>query len=127
MPELIARIGPSNTVELTLDGAVQIAGIEPLTPEDALYLARGLIACALAANSGDAKIGAIFADAHIPIREWVVGTSHLSQTPSLQLTSPSGLQMTFVLPETGCEELGVALISRGLNRLDHEQARGTVH
>jgi hypothetical protein len=127
MSEIIARIGKSKTVELTIDGTKKIEGAEPMSPNDAIYLARGLIACALAVESGRSAIGAIVGDAHIPIRTWAVGTSKLANVPSLQLGMPHDVELTFLLTEAGAEKLGAALIARGQNKLSPEQGHGTIH
>jgi hypothetical protein len=73
MGEIIARIGPSNTVELADERSVPIIGTQPLTPETAAFLGRELISCAVALSSTNPpKVGDMPSYALIPIVEWVV-------------------------------------------------------
>jgi hypothetical protein len=127
MVEIIARIAQGEKIELTIDGAKKIDGVESLSPNDAIYLARGLIACALAVESGEGSVGAIIGDAHIPILTWAVGTSELAKAPSLQLGMLHGVELTFLFTEAGAEKLGAALIARGQNKSTPEKVRGTIH
>ena len=46
MGEAIARIGKNGNVELVDERMVKIAGVDPMTPADAAFLARGLLSCA---------------------------------------------------------------------------------
>jgi hypothetical protein len=46
MSETIARISKDGKVELVDDKMVRIAGVAAMSPEDAAFLARGLLSCA---------------------------------------------------------------------------------
>lgn len=128
MSEIVARIAENGTVELTQDGTIRLSGADLLSAEDALFLARNLIACALAlTTSPSPSVGEIISDAHIPITEWVVGTSKMANRPALVLGAPHGLQMTFVTSEEGAIEIGQALVKRGQSQLSPAPVRGTVH
>jgi hypothetical protein len=68
MGETIARIGEGGSVELVDEKMVKIAGVSPMTPADAAFLARSLLSCAaLLALDKSAKIGALCADLHFPV------------------------------------------------------------
>jgi hypothetical protein len=108
MPEIIARIGPHDDVELTTEGSVTI---DSMTPEDAAYLARGLLSCAAALSvPNKPPHKAIIGDAQFPILEWKTMTSTLSGKPVVILSIPPGIELTFELTLGGARELGSALV-----------------
>ena len=77
MSEIIARISADRRVELTVDGAAKIAGADPMTAEEAAFLARGILASAAALSAPNAPApGTIIGDAHLPAMTWAVGSSN---------------------------------------------------
>jgi hypothetical protein len=73
MTEIMARISSGGCVELIDDSSAIIKSVDPMTPQDAAYLARGMLACAAALlGPNPPSAGAIGGDAHLPIMTWVL-------------------------------------------------------
>jgi len=128
MAEIIARIAADHKIELTSDGTAKLSGTDPMTPEDAAFLARGILACAATQSAPNAPPpGTIVGDAHLPPMTWGVGVSPLTGEPILVLSVPPGIELTFVMPPQGAIALGRALVARGEGTAPPEPQRGTVH
>ncbi len=127
MAEIMARVTPQGKVELVRKQSERIEGVN-LAPTDAAHLARGILACAAALSGANPpKAGTIGGDAHLPVMHWGVGTSNINGAPILILSVPSGLELTFQLPEKTARELGSALVARGRGSAPAGGQRGTVH
>lgn len=84
MAEIMARIGPAGSVELIDDRSMVIPTVGAMTPMDAAYLARGMLASAVALSGPNAPSpGTIVGDAHLPIMKWAVGASSVTGDPVL--------------------------------------------
>ena len=112
MGETIARIGEGGTVEL-VDEKMNAIGADPMTPEDAAFLARSLIACAaVLAFDRSAKAGALHTDAHVPVLKWTISVGTESCKPVLIFSIPPGIDLTFQTSPQVERELGAALVAR---------------
>ena len=128
MSETLARITTDNRVELIKGGMSKIDGADPMTPTEAAFFARGVLACAVALSGPNPPpAGSIGGDAHMPIMSWVVGCSNDTGLPAMIVTVPSGIALTFVMPPKGAIELGQALVAQGNGLAPPEGQRGTVH
>jgi hypothetical protein len=128
MVEIMARVSAGARVELIDDRSAIIKSVVPMTPFDAAYLARGMLACAAALSGANPpKTGTTVGDAHLPVMKWVVGASRITGDPVLILSIPSGIELTFQLPPQTAKELGAALISQGAGSAPPGGHSGTVH
>lgn len=128
MTEIMARISSDARVEVIDDRSTLIKSVEAMAPPDAAYLARGLLACAVAlSGQNPPKAGTIVGDAHMPVMKWMVGTSKVNGEPVLILTVPPGIELTFQMPSKGAKDLGNALLSQGEGTAPPEGHRGTIH
>ena len=128
MAEILARINAEGRVELIGDQSARIESVAPMTPLDAAYLARRMLACAAAlSGSNPPTAGAIGGDAHLPIMNWAVGLSNVTGDPLLVLSVPPGIQLTFVMPKQGAKALGSALVSQSEGTAPPGGHSGTVH
>jgi hypothetical protein len=128
MTEIMARISSGGRVELIDDSSAIIKSVDPMTPQDAAYLARGMLACAAALlGPNPPSAGAIGGDAHLPIMTWGVSTSTVTGAPVLILSIPSGIELTFSITPEGAKEVGAALIAQGEDSAPPEGRTGTVH
>jgi hypothetical protein len=111
--EILARVSPEKGVELMDDRSAKIEGVGSMTPEDAAYLARGMLALAVTLpGQNPPKVGAIGGDAHLPVVKWTVGASVFTGWPVLSLTLPSGIEFMFEIWPDGAKQLGAALQSQ---------------
>jgi len=95
MEEIIPKVGPEQNVELVLHRSHERHHISFMTPQDATYLARGLLACAGALCGGDPPPpGTIIPDSPILVRKWVIKKSADDET-LLVLSVQSDLDLTF--------------------------------
>jgi hypothetical protein len=114
MVEIMARIGSEGRVELVDDVSAPVKSIAPMTPLDAAYLARGMLACAvMLSGQKPPTAGRIISDAHLPVAKWVVGMSTVSGEPILMLSIASGIDLVFVMTRYGAIEMGSTLVSQG--------------
>lgn len=92
-------------------GLIEIVNGEgQMDPLRATYLARDLLACAVAQLSQNAPpVGVIVPDAHIPVMAFAVGESPLTGDISLRLTVPPDLQLSFRLSLETAHAIGLAL------------------
>jgi hypothetical protein len=127
MAEILAKIGPERTVELAVDGWRKIEEVPPISPQDAAYLGRSMLACA-ATLSGPhpVKVGTLCTDAHLPVIKWAVGPSAFTGEPVLILTIPSGIELSFAIWPQGAKEIGAALVAQAQGS-PLERQSGTVH
>lgn len=126
--ETMARITPDGYVELIDDQSKIIRSIDPMTPDDAAYLARGILACAIVLSGPNPpNVATIIGDAHMPVLKWAVGSSNITGEPVLILTTPSGVELTFVMPLEGAKVIGEALLSRSQGSSPLGGHHGTVH
>ena len=111
MPEIIARVAADGQIELITEKAIRLESIGTLTPNDAAFLARGILACAAAVSGANPpKVGTLVGDAHLPITKWVIGTSNINGELVLLLSIPSGIELTFQIPAQAAKEIAAALI-----------------
>lgn len=126
--ETMARITPDGCVELIDDHGKIIKSVDPVKPDEAAYLARGILACAVVLSGPNPPgIATIIGDAHMPILKWAVGSSNINGEPVLILTIPSGIELTFVMPLEGAKAIGEALLSRSQGSSPLGGHHGTVH
>ncbi len=127
MAETMARISAEGRVELIDSLSAPIESVAPMTPLDAAYLARGVLACAAALSSAyPPAAGAIVGDADLLINRWVVSTNRVTGKPVLIFSIQPGIELIFELTPQGAEELGAALMARGRGP-NLGEVRGTVH
>jgi hypothetical protein len=110
--EIMARVNAKGCVELTYNGSALIDSVAPMTPIDAAYLARGMLACAATLSGPNPpKVGDVVTDAHIPIIDGG-GLKRSAATGELLLVLPipSGIELTFVVSREDAIALGRALI-----------------
>jgi hypothetical protein len=128
MAEIMARVAAAGRIELVDDTSAAIESVEPLTPSDAAYLARGMLACAVALSCPNPpQTGTIVGDAHMPIMKWAVAASSATGEPLLILSVPSGIELVFVVPRQGAIAMGGALISVGEGTAPLEGHSETIH
>jgi len=126
--EIIPRTAPNQTVELTKDGSAPIGSIDPITPQAAAFLARGILGCAAALSGANPPpVGTLVGDAHLPIMQWRTGRLNINGEPVLMLSIPPGIELTFQLPEITARALGKALLDEGDRSAPLGGQRGTVH
>lgn len=127
MVEILARIARNNRVELIDEMNAKLVAPE-LTPSDAAFLARGILACA-AALSGPhpPNSGVIGGDAHFPIKNWSVGLSNVNGEIVVILLIPPGIELTFQVPKAAARDLGAALVSQADGYSPAGGHSGSVH
>lgn len=127
MPEIIPRIGADRKVELTNDGSATLVGADPMTPQEAAFLARGILACAASISAPNAPPpGTLVGDVHLPIMRWATGTNPLGEAV-LVLSILPGIELTFQMPPLTVRTLGEALISQAAGTAPPAGHSGTVH
>jgi hypothetical protein len=110
MGETIARIAEGGNVELTDERMIRIAGLEPMSPESAAFLARSLLACAaILTLDKSVRVGVLIADVHIPVLKWTVSVGTDSRQPVVMFSIPPGIDLTFQLSSQVESDLGAAL------------------
>jgi hypothetical protein len=112
MSRPLGRIGPDHTLEIIDENMNRIHGVQALSPREAAIFARGVLACATAASGPSPIEAGVAQDAHFPVLTWVVGFSHSSKQPGLQLRVAPGIDLTFVLSPEVAKKLGAALITQ---------------
>jgi hypothetical protein len=94
MDEIISEVGPEHSVELVCHHAGKRNAVGRMAPQDAAYLARGILACADAlCGLNPPPLGTIAADAHLTVTKW--GVSQSDGELLLTLTLQSGIDLTF--------------------------------
>jgi|SRR5664280_1066386 len=112
MGEIIARIGQDGNVELVDKRMVKIAGIAPMSPVDAAFLARSLLSCAAFISIDKSpRVGALGTDAHFPTLKWNVTSQTGTGKPVVIFSVPPGIDLTFQMTPKIEKELGEALIA----------------
>jgi hypothetical protein len=100
MDEIIAKIGPEQSIELVKYHAGKTASLGHMTPQDGAYLARGMLACAAALCGPDPPlVGTVIADAPLPVVQWAVRPSD-GDDFVLTVTIQSGIDLTFRVPRS---------------------------
>jgi len=128
MGENIASIGEGGTVELVDEKMKKIAGAFPMTPDDAAFLARSLLACAATlAFDKSTKAGTLCGDAHLPVLQWKVRVGTASGLPVLIFSIPPGIDLTFQLSQQVERELGATLTAHAQGLPPPELPPGVVH
>lgn len=113
MSEIMARVAPNGRVEIVDDKGKKIEATGALLPNDAAFLARGILACAAALSAANPpEAGRLVGDAHLPITKWVVGASNANGEPVLVLSIPSGIELTFQIPAQAAKEIAAALVTQ---------------
>jgi hypothetical protein len=126
MSEILARISAQGGVELIDEKYVSIDSIGSMSPHDAAYLARGILACAAALSGKQPpRAGAIGGDAHLLITKCTVGLNPLGRVVMI-LSIPSGIELTFDLSPEDAKGLGSALVNQG-REVSPEHGPDTVH
>lgn len=127
MGEIQARVSEDEGIELVDDQSGKIEAIGSMTPEDAGYLARGMLALAAALpSSNPPKVGTLGGDAHLPVAKWTVGASAFTREPVIILTLVSGIELTFAVWPDGAKGLGAALLAQA-HGSPVERQSGTIH
>lgn len=127
MTEVTARINQTQGVELvSVATSSPIAAIS-MNPVEAAYLARDLLASAAALCSDTPpKAGAMIGDAHIPFKGQP-GWSNVTGNPSLCVSVPPGIELTFEMTREAAKELGASLIALAEQRSPLGDHPSTVH
>ena len=98
MDEILAKIGPGQSIELEKFHAGKTAPLGHMTPQDGAYLARGMLACAAALCGPDPPlVGTVIADAPLPVLHWSVKPAE-GDDFVLTVTIQSGIDLTFRVP-----------------------------
>ena len=127
MSEITVRINTENLIEL-IDERSVIQSLPPMTPINAAYLARALLACAAVLSQPQPpKPGTVVGDASFPTLTWKVGLSNVNSNMVLVLTIPPGIELVFEMPMQGTEALGGALIAQSRGIVPPERQTGTTH
>lgn len=96
-----------------------------MSPEDGAYLGRGMLACAAAlCGPNPPESGTVIANVSLPVTKWVVG-SDANGGIVLALTIPSGIELTFQMPQHGAMAIGVALAAQAEGSAKGHS--GTIH
>jgi hypothetical protein len=128
MSETIARIADGGKIELVDEGLVRIVGAQQMTPEEAAFLARGLLACAAALTLDQpVKPGAMLGDLHLPVLKWTVNVGTQSRSPVIVFSIPPSLDLTFQTTKQIETELGTALIAHSKGGQSPELPPDRVH
>jgi len=107
MDEIIAEVGSEHSVELVLHHAGKRSAIGRMAPQDAAYLARGILSCADGlCGANPPPLGTITADAHLVVTNWQVTQS--DDEVLLVLTMRSGIDLTFQVARHTATETGAA-------------------
>jgi len=107
MDEIIAEVGSEHSVELVRHHAGKRGAIGRMTPQDAAYLARGILACADAlCGANPPPLGTIIADTHLTVTRWDVTRS--DDELHLRLTLQSGIVLNFQVAKRVANETGAA-------------------
>jgi hypothetical protein len=105
MDEIISEVGPEHSVELVRHHAGKRGAVGRMAPQDAAYLARGILACADAlCGPNPPPLGSITADAHLAVTKWDV--SQADGDLLLTLTVQSGIDLTFRIARRAAKEIG---------------------
>ena len=105
MDEILAKIGPEQSIELEKFHAGKTATLGHMTPQDGAYLARGMLACAAALCGSDPPlVGTVIADAPLPVLQWSVKPVEDDEF-LLIVTIQSGLELTFRVPRASEKKL----------------------
>jgi hypothetical protein len=111
MSEIVARIGAEGMIELADSKGKKIGKAGSLTPQDAAYLARGLLAAAAAMTNLDPPhAGQIIEDAHLHIYKVQLGASAVTGNPALRFSIAPGIELTFEVAPKDAAALGKALV-----------------
>lgn len=128
MSETIGRIGHDGTIELADERSVKLDKVSPMTPHAAAFLGRELISCAIAlSGTSPPPVGTSVADAHLPIISWITGPHPNTGVPTMVLSIPSGIELTFQLTMQGAKELGAGLMALAQGLAPPGGSRGVVH
>jgi len=110
MDEIIAKVGPEQSIELVEyhHHSGKTVSLGHMTPQDGAYLARGMLACAVALCGPDPpQVGTVIADAPLPVQRWA--TRRSDDGLVLTVTIQSGTELTFWVPRSSVRQ------SRGSN------------
>jgi len=112
MSETIARIGQDGKVELVDDKMVRIAGVAAMSPEDAAYLARGLLSCAgvLSINPSP-EVGALCDGAQLPALKYTIRTMTGTPRPLITFALPPGVDFDFQMSPEQARNFGQDLVA----------------
>jgi hypothetical protein len=128
MSETIASVGEGGNIDLVDERMRKIAGVAPMTPDAAAFLARSLLACAAhLAFDKSIKAGTLCADAHLPVLKWTLSVGTESRRPVVIFSVPPGIDLTFQLSPQVERELGAALIAHAEGLPPPELPPGMVH
>ncbi len=98
MREIIAEVGPEHSVELIEQHSGKRNLLGRIAPQDASYLARGILACADAlCQENPPRVGTIIADRHLEVVKWAA--TQCSDEVLLTLTTVSGIDLIFRIPQ----------------------------
>lgn len=105
MDEIIAEVGPEHSVELVRHHGGKRGAIGRMAPQDAAYLARGILSCADAlCGANPPPLGTITADAHLAVTRWDVSQSDGELL--LTLTIKPGIDLTFQIATQAGVDIG---------------------
>jgi hypothetical protein len=107
MDEIIAEVGLEHSVELIRHHSAKRSSLGRMAPQDAAYLARGILSCADAlCGVTPPQAGTIIADAHLVVSSWKVTRS--DDELLLTLTVQSGIDLTFQIAHHAAKEIAAA-------------------
>jgi hypothetical protein len=105
MDEIITEVGPEHSVELIRHHSGKRNSLGRMSPQDAAYLARGILSCADALSGATPpQAGTIIADAHLVVSRWNVTRS--GSELLLTLTIQPGIDLTFQIAHQTAKEIG---------------------
>ena len=97
MDEVIAKVGPEASIEIVEHHSGKVRSSAFMTPRDATYLARGLLACATALCGPDPpQPRTIFANAHTPALKGVAEVCDGGFLLTIKVRS--GIELSFQMP-----------------------------
>lgn len=105
MDEIIAEVGPEHSVELIRHHSGKRSSLGRMAPQDAAYLARGILSCADGlCGANPPQTGVIIADAHLVVSRWDVTQSDGELLLTLKIQS--GIDLTFQIAHQTAKEIG---------------------
>jgi|HubBroStandDraft_6_1064221.scaffolds.fasta_scaffold239538_3 hypothetical protein len=126
MSEAIPIVIPGGMIQLKNDSMSKNIG-EPMTPEEAAFLARSLLACAGLIALKAAENGKLYADAHLPVLKWQVTSQTGTGNPVVIFSVPPGIDLTFQVTRQTEREFGAALVAHAEGSPPPEQPPDMVH
>ena len=98
MEQIISKVGSGQNIELVQYRSGKTHSLGSMTPENCVYLARGMLSCAAAVcDDNRPPVGTVISDSHIPVTRWIVKTFGESELDLIVTVRP-GIDLTFRMP-----------------------------